>query len=91
MCFKAKDLVPAVQGTTVALVCKGCWYDVDRIVGYLEFYGLRMTAIPAITPQPPTGDLPAKARKRSKAQDGPSGSSQGSEDRPELVQGALVP
>lgn len=85
MCFKAKDLIPAVKGATTALVCKGCWYDVDRIVGYLEFYGLTMTAVPAITPPTP----PTTTRRRSKAQDGVVGPPHDPEDPPGQGQGAL--
>ncbi len=35
MCFKVKVLTAAQQGLAVQ-VCKGCFYEIDRVVGFLE-------------------------------------------------------
>lgn len=35
MCFKVKVLTPAQQGLAIQ-VCKGCFYEIDRVVGFLE-------------------------------------------------------
>lgn len=35
MCFKAKQTSPAQPGMTV-LVCRGCFYEIDRVIGFLE-------------------------------------------------------
>jgi len=40
LCFKEKGQLQPVAPKCDARVCKGCWYDVDRIVGFLEHYGI---------------------------------------------------
>lgn len=43
MCFQEKPLVPgAVKGMPEQ--CKGCFFKIDQILGYLAFYGV--TTIP---------------------------------------------
>jgi len=37
MCFKAKSTGPALRGLDVE-VCKGCWLDIDRVMGFLEIH-----------------------------------------------------
>lgn len=39
MCFKDKELVrPTPKSKNV--VCKACWYEIDRVVGYMESLGM---------------------------------------------------
>lgn len=68
MCFKAKTVGPAQPGLAV-LVCKGCFLDIDRILGFLELSEARQGGMQSVlsdlgdsmpykdappTPQPPT-------------------------------------
>lgn len=42
LCFKEKiQLQPPIQKFP-AKVCKGCFYDIDKIVGFLEHYGFEV-------------------------------------------------
>lgn len=40
MCFKVKSLGPAQPGMD-SQVCKGCFYEIDRVVGFLEMMAAR--------------------------------------------------
>ncbi|MBA7712347.1 hypothetical protein ES703_121321 [subsurface metagenome] len=40
LCFKEKGQLQAIHPKCEARVCKGCWYDCDRIIGFLEHYGI---------------------------------------------------
>jgi len=40
LCFKEKAGLQPPLPKCEAKVCKGCFYDVDRIVGFLEHYGV---------------------------------------------------
>ncbi|MBA7552322.1 hypothetical protein ES705_44880 [subsurface metagenome] len=45
MCFKEKiSLVPPISKLD-AKVCKGCFYEIDRVVGFLEHYGFVLQGI----------------------------------------------
>ena len=44
MCFKVKVLTPAQPGMSVS-VCKGCFYEIDRVVGFLEMAAGKATAV----------------------------------------------
>ncbi len=45
MCFKEKiGLVPPIPRLD-AKVCKGCFYEIDRVVGFLEHYGFVLQGI----------------------------------------------
>lgn len=55
MCFKAKDLVPPLVGMA-PVVCKGCFYEIDRVLGYLETIAVPVQpplATDVIAPQTP--------------------------------------
>lgn len=80
MCFKAKELVPALKGGEDE-VCKGCFYEIDRVLGYLEHiampYQSRMdqhingsAEIPPKAPQGPT-DRSARGRRARKEVEAP--------------------
>jgi len=55
-CFKVKTpLEPPIRGIQ-ARVCKGCFYDIDRVLGFLEHYGftqIGQAAMPFKPPKPP--------------------------------------
>lgn len=64
MCFKAKDaLVPPVQGSS-PVVCKGCFYEIDRVIGYLETiatpYQSQMNDVKPLTYQGPVNENPSE-------------------------------
>jgi len=75
MCFKVKLLVPAMEGLAVQ-VCKGCFYEIDRVVGFIEMaraqaegaqttmrdLGSDLTPLPPI--QSENGRQPASGRGR---------------------------
>lgn len=63
MCFKAKSVSPAQPGMTV-LVCRGCFYEIDRVLGFLDLATSHQAGTqslmddlgaesPALTPQTP--------------------------------------
>ncbi len=60
MCFKDKLVQPVLQGSQ-AVVCKGCWFEVDRVLGFLDLVanvqqGIQSALpmdVPTETPQPP--------------------------------------
>jgi len=39
LCFKEKSPLQKVLPKMQAEVCKGCFYDIDRIIGFLAHYG----------------------------------------------------
>lgn len=41
LCFKARDTVRIRPGMS-AQVCKACFYEIDRVIGFLEHYGCQM-------------------------------------------------
>ena len=46
MCFKVKVLT-AVQPGMAVQVCKGCFYEIDRVVGFLEMAAGHATGVQA--------------------------------------------
>lgn len=56
LCFKEKGQLQPVMPKSPAKVCKGCFYEIDRIIGFLEHYGANLQI---------QGDLPV-ARSKSK-------------------------
>ena len=60
MCFKDKPLVPVAPDVSTK-VCKGCWYEIDRVQGFLEMSGQYIMDVDAatgeITPLPPSFSL----------------------------------
>ena len=38
MCFKSKSIIALTRGLPPT-VCKGCWYEIDRTIGFLAFHG----------------------------------------------------
>lgn len=77
MCFKDKDLT-RVSPKTGNIVCKGCWYEIDRVVGYMESidysfqYKLSEVQDPHLTD--PNGAKPPKppSKRASRAKATPS-------------------
>ena len=51
-CFKAKELVPPAVGLP-EMVCKACSYEIDQVIGYLEFIGASIQFQMLLTEQPP--------------------------------------
>ncbi|KKK78537.1 hypothetical protein LCGC14_2842600 [marine sediment metagenome] len=47
MCFKVKVLTPAAPGLAV-LVCRGCFFQIDTVVGFLEMSGDVATGTQAV-------------------------------------------
>jgi len=43
MCFKEKASLQPPIPKFPAKVCKGCFYEIDRVVGFLEHYGVGLT------------------------------------------------
>lgn len=66
LCFKEKpNLVPPIPKFP-AVVCKGCFYDIDRIIGYLMHYGcsiLTQGQMPFKPPKPPKKEPKAPKSK----------------------------
>lgn len=63
MCFKAKSVSPAQSGLAV-LVCRGCFYEIDRVLGFLDLAASHQEGLqavmadlgaesPVLTPQTP--------------------------------------
>jgi len=56
MCFKEKTPIqPPVKGLPAG-VCKGCYYEIDRVIGFLAHYGFGVSgqgALPIKPPKPP--------------------------------------
>lgn len=78
MCFKDKELT-RVSPKTGNIVCKGCWYEIDRVVGYMESidysFQYRLRETETLTPaeveaalKPPKPPTKARRAKRE-AQD----------------------
>jgi hypothetical protein len=56
LCFKDKTQLQPPIPKCSAKVCKGCFYEIDRVIGFLEHYGftfIGQTAFP----------IPRKPRK----------------------------
>ncbi|MBA7714513.1 hypothetical protein ES703_123538 [subsurface metagenome] len=43
MCFKEKASLQPPMPKFPGKVCKGCFYEIDRVVGFLEHYGVGLT------------------------------------------------
>lgn len=78
MCFKDKGgLMPPTQGMDGAPVCKGCFYEIDRVAGFLAYHGwglMKLLPTPTVAVNPPTPqkqpedgqETPPKAPRRSR-------------------------
>lgn len=44
LCFKEKGQLQPPTPKSPAKVCKGCFYEIDRIIGFLEHYGSTFTS-----------------------------------------------
>ena len=66
MCFKEKPSLQPPLPKFVAMVCKGCFYEIDRVVGFLAHYGVTTVMIePALPFKPPK---PPKEQKSKSEQ-----------------------
>lgn len=54
MCFKEKSGLQQPVQRFPATVCKGCYYEIDRVIGFLAHYGFVYTGQTA---------LPLKAKR----------------------------
>lgn len=43
LCFKDKGQLQQPIPKLPARVCKGCFYEIDRVIGFLEHYGFAVT------------------------------------------------
>ena len=69
MCFKEKTPLQAPIRGIPTVVCKGCFYEIDRVVGFLQHYGFTVSgqaALPIKPPKPPR-KIPQKPRTDEKA------------------------
>lgn len=66
LCFKEKSPLQKVLPKCDALVCKGCFYELDRIIGFLEHYGVNIASYQAglFTPKPPKHPKPSKSKSK---------------------------
>jgi len=64
LCFKEKSPLQPVLPKCEARVCKGCYYDIDRIIGFLEHYKVKvMSYQPELSPpKPPKTSKPTKSK-----------------------------
>ncbi|MBA7707081.1 hypothetical protein ES703_115946 [subsurface metagenome] len=63
-CFGDKSLVlPPVKGIQ-AQVCKGCYYKIDQVVGFLRHYGATIT-VQSPLPDDANPPNPPKSKKRA--------------------------
>ncbi|MBA7709587.1 hypothetical protein ES703_118508 [subsurface metagenome] len=63
MCFKDKpNLQPPLPKFPVG-VCKGCFYEIDRVVGFLLHYGFPVVAQGTLPETPPTPPKTPKSPK----------------------------
>lgn len=57
LCFKEKSPLQSPFPQCQAKVCKGCFYEIDRIIGFLLHYGVRVALeqaeLPFNPPKPP--------------------------------------
>ena len=51
LCFKEKSPLQPVLPKVPGLVCKGCFYEVDRVIGFLLHYGCEVTFQPRLEEQ----------------------------------------
>jgi len=51
LCFKEKTSLQPPIRKFPAEVCKGCFYEIDRVIGFLEHYGFMVEGQTAF-PQP---------------------------------------
>lgn len=56
LCFKDKIGLQPVLPKCPAKVCKGCFYEIDRVIGFLEHYGVTASHQSSFS-------LPEKSRK----------------------------
>jgi len=61
MCFKEKSSLQPPMPKFPGKVCKGCFYEIDRVVGFMEHYGVGLTIQMQM----------AEKRKRTKSKSSP--------------------
>ena len=67
MCFKEKSpLQPPVRGIPTS-VCKGCFYEIDRVIGFLQHYGFSIQGQGALPIKPPKPPKPKKKAEKKEA------------------------
>jgi len=65
LCFKEKPGLQSPLPKFPAVVCKGCFYEIDRIVGFLSHYGCAVGvqgSLPESPPSPPRGSKRPKSK-----------------------------
>lgn len=62
MCFKEKTPVQRPVKGLPSEVCKGCFYEIDRVIGFLEHYGFTVVGQAALALKPPKP--PRKSTKK---------------------------
>jgi len=67
LCFKEKTGLQPPLPKFPAVVCKGCFYEIDRVVGFLEHYGCKVGIQAGLPESPPS---PPKTPKRPKLKSG---------------------
>lgn len=64
-CFKDKSpLQPPIRGIR-SQVCKACFYEIDRVLGFLNHYGydvIGQASLPIKPPKPPRKSTKSKSR-----------------------------
>lgn len=66
-CFKEKPGLQQPLPKFPAVVCKGCFYEIDRVIGFLAHYGSTI-GIQAVLPENPPS--PPRIPKRPKSKSG---------------------
>ncbi|MBA7701093.1 hypothetical protein ES703_109824 [subsurface metagenome] len=67
LCFQVKPLIPApVKG--LPDMCKGCFYKLDQMIGYLNFYGCNIQ-LPLFPPKKPPDEVLEGLEKKPKEKD----------------------
>ena len=50
MCFQPKESLQEVVPRSGAVVCKSCNYKIRSVIGYLEYYNIRLVFQAPLTP-----------------------------------------
>jgi len=68
MCFKEKASLQPPMPKFPGKVCKGCFYEIDRVVGFLDHYGFTVVGQTAF-PEPKRKKKVIKPEKSSISQE----------------------